>query len=185
MNDDRPSALCDGVLPLFYQLARTIALGDELQGVMDAAVKVIVENLAGAERVVLSVLNRRTGAAFIENAWGLTDEERSKGVYRMGEGITGYVVQTGDSLVVPNIAEEPAFLDRTGARRDVDTSRLAFICVPVKLGREVLGTLSVGPLQFRLLGSRGGPGATHRSRGHDRPGGPAPPRAQGGERGSP
>ena len=34
----------------------------------------------------------------------------------MGEGITGYVVQTGDSLVVPNIAEEPAFLDRTGAR---------------------------------------------------------------------
>ena len=143
LNDDRPSALCDGVLPLFYQLARTIALGDELQGVMDAAVKVIVENLAGAERVVLSVLNRRTGAAFIENAWGLTDEERSKGVYRMGEGITGYVVQTGDSLVVPDIAEEPAFLDRTGARRDVDTSRLAFICVPVKLGREVLGTLSV------------------------------------------
>jgi len=138
-----PRPFCDGVLPLFYELARTIALGRDLQGVMDAAVEVIVENLIGAERVVLSILDRRTGAAFIENAWGLSDEERSRGVYRMGEGITGYVVQTGDSLVVPNIAEEPAFLDRTGARRDVDTSRLAFICVPVKLGREVLGTLSV------------------------------------------
>jgi len=110
---------------------------------MDAAVKVIVDNLSGTERVVLSILNRKTGAIFIENAWGLTDEERARGVYRMGEGITGYVVQTGDSLVVPNIAEEPAFLDRTGARKDQDTSRLAFICVPVKLGREVMGTLSV------------------------------------------
>jgi Nif-specific regulatory protein len=134
---------CECVLPLFYELARTIAAGKDIPGVMDAAVKVIVENLAGAERVVLSILNRKTGAAFIENAWGLSDEERARGVYRMGEGITGYVVQTGDSLVVPNIAEEPAFLDRTGARRDVDTSCLAFICVPVKLGREVMGTLSV------------------------------------------
>lgn len=143
MADDCLRARGDGVLTLFYELARTIALGRDLQGVMDAAVKVIVENLTGAERVVLSILNRKTGAAFIENAWGLTEEERSRGVYRMGEGITGIVVQTGDSLVVPNIAEEPDFLDRTGARRDVDTSCLAFICVPVKLGREVLGTLSV------------------------------------------
>ena len=58
-----PRPFCDGVLPLFYELARTIALGRELQGVMDAAVKVIVENLIGAERVVLSILDRRTGAA--------------------------------------------------------------------------------------------------------------------------
>jgi len=134
---------CDCVLPLFYELARAISAGKDLEGVMDAAVKVVVDNLAGVERVVLSILNRKTGAIFIENAWGLSDEERARGVYRMGEGITGYVVQTGDSLVVPNIAAEPAFLDRTGARKDVDTSRLAFICVPVKLGREVMGTLSV------------------------------------------
>jgi len=133
---------CDCVLPLFYALARAISAGKDLEDVMAVAVKLIVDNLIGVERVVLSVLNRQTGAIFIESAWGLTDEERARGVYRMGEGITGYVVQTGDSLVVPNIAEEPTFLDRTGSRKNSDTSRLAFICVPIKLGREVQGTLS-------------------------------------------
>ena len=138
-----PRPFCDGVLPPFYELARTIALGRELQGVMDAAVKVIVENLIGAERVVLSILDRRTGAAFIENAWGLSDEERSPGGLPDGRG--HHRLRRPDR----GFPGRPRHRRGTGLPRpyrgpqDVDTSRLAFICVPVKLGREVLGTLSV------------------------------------------
>ena len=137
------SPVCSCVLPLFYELSRAISGGGDIHAVMEAAVTLIVENLPGTERVVLSVLNRKTGSMFIENAWGLSDEERARGVYRIGEGITGRVAQTGESVVVPSIAAEPEFLDRTGARKDRDTTRLAFICVPIKLGREVLGTLAV------------------------------------------
>lgn len=134
---------CRCVLPLFYGLARAISSGKDLHSVMDAAVAVIVDNLREAQRVVLSILDRRSFSISIESAWGLSEEERARGVYRMGEGITGSVVQTGEPLVVPNISREPAFLDRTLARRNVDTSRLAFICVPIHIGKLVVGTLSV------------------------------------------
>jgi Nif-specific regulatory protein len=133
----------DCALPLFYALGRTIDSGGDIHQVMAAAVDLIVENLPGTERVVLSVLDRPAGLLRIENAWGMTEDERVRGVYRVGEGITGRVALDGRAVVVPSIAAEPEFLDRTRARAARDTSALAFVCVPIKLGREVLGTLAV------------------------------------------
>ncbi len=43
---------------------------------------------------------------------------------------------------MPRISQEPAFLDRTGARTAPDAGELSFVCVPIKLGREVIGALS-------------------------------------------
>ncbi len=142
-NRDCGSPICSCVLPLFFELGRAIDSGKDIHEVMAVAVKLIVDNLAGTERVVLAILDRKTGTMYIENAWGLSEEERNRGIYRIGEGITGRVAETGEAVVVPSIAGEPEFLDRTRARRDRDTSRLAFICVPIKLGREVMGTLGV------------------------------------------
>ena len=34
--------------------------------------------------------------------------------YRLGEGITGRVVQSGKPVVVPQASREPLFLDRAG-----------------------------------------------------------------------
>ena len=90
----------------------------------------------------LTVLNRRTSEILLHEAVGLTDEQRLRARYRLGEGITGQVVETGAPVVVPSIATEPRFLRRTRnpqERGEVDT---AFICVPVKLGNETIGALS-------------------------------------------
>ena len=62
--------------------------------------------------------------------------------YRKGEGIIGRVLETGRSRVVPLIAQEPEFLGRIHARPAHDLSRLGFICVPIKLGRETVGALA-------------------------------------------
>ena len=134
---------CSGALPLFYELGRAIASGKDIHAVMAVAVKVIVEYLPETTRVVLTVIDQKTGAMFIENSWGLTEEERLRGVYRVGEGITGQVAQTGEVIVVPRISEEPEFLNRTRSRSEDDSRALAFVCVPIKIGYEVLGTLSV------------------------------------------
>jgi Nif-specific regulatory protein len=66
-----------------------------------------------------------------------------RGKYKLGEGITGRVIQTGKALVVPKISEEPLFLNRTATRRAVHDQELSFICVPVKKGNQVVGALSV------------------------------------------
>ena len=141
MNEEPVS--CTGALPLFYELGRVIASGRDIHVVMAVAVRVIVENLPETKRVVLTVIDKNTSAMYIENSWGLTEEERLRGVYRVGEGITGQVAQTGEGIVVPRISDEPEFLNRTKARSEDDSQRLAFICIPIKIGYEVLGTLSV------------------------------------------
>jgi Nif-specific regulatory protein len=47
---------------------------------------------------------------------------------------------------VPRISDEPMFLDRTGSRKMLDKVDIAFICVPIRIGSEVIGALSVDRL---------------------------------------
>ncbi len=56
------------------------------------------------------------------------------------------MVKTGRPAVVPHISDEPLFLDRTGARKGLKKKDISFICVPIKLENEVIGTLSADRL---------------------------------------
>ena len=79
----------------------------------------------------------------IEIAPGLSRDEIERGRYKVGEGISGRVVASAKPVIVPRISSEPLFLDRTGARTSAEKSHSSFICVPIQLQREVVGTLSV------------------------------------------
>ena len=52
------------------------------------------------------------------------------------------MIQTGKTAIVPRISQEPRFLDRTRAREAAAGAEMSFVCVPIKLGREVVGALS-------------------------------------------
>lgn len=102
---------------------------------------------------VLAVLNRemgmlrgtftiRQGDTFsIEASQGLGDDSKTRGKYRVGEGVTGRVAQTGKPEIVQDISKDKRFLNRTGARGG--NERVAFICVPIFRLDEVIGTLSI------------------------------------------
>ncbi len=100
----------------------------------------------GMTRGTLTLLNRQTGQILIEAAHGLSPEQVRRGKYRLGEGVTGMVVETGRSMVVPRVSQEPLFLDRTGSRRGLRKSDVSFICVPITVGSETVGALSADRL---------------------------------------
>ena len=87
-----------------------------------------------------------TGELEIQAAHGMTEDEVGRGRYRVGEGITGKVAETGEPAVVPQIGKEPLFLNRTRSRNDLKKSDISFICVPIKTGSTTFGTLSVDRL---------------------------------------
>ena len=64
----------------------------------------------------------------IEASHGIDSSEKQRGRYHLGEGITGHVAETGKPQMVPDIARDSRFLNRTGARKE--TGKIAFICVP-------------------------------------------------------
>ena len=72
---------------------------------------------------------------------GLTKQNIAKGKYRIGEGIVGRVLEQKSPVVIPNIGEEPLFLNKTGSRPEKDG--ISFLCVPIKFKREPLGVISV------------------------------------------
>lgn len=129
-------------LSTLYDVSQSLSLSLDIERSMHS----ILENLdlhLGMTRGTISVLNPKTGELLIEAAHGLTDAEKSRGKYKLGEGITGTVVQTGKSAVIPKIGEEPLFLNRTGARKGLKKKDISFICVPVKIGKSIIGALSV------------------------------------------
>ncbi|MFW5698587.1 MAG: sigma 54-interacting transcriptional regulator [Planctomycetota bacterium] len=62
--------------------------------------------------------------------------------YRSGEGITGRVLASGTPAVIPSIHNEPDFRDRLHRRQASGLEDSGFVCVPIKLGAEIVGTLN-------------------------------------------
>ncbi|MFZ5830318.1 MAG: sigma 54-interacting transcriptional regulator [Planctomycetota bacterium] len=83
-------------------------------------------------------------AAAPESAGGSAGDEAR---YQYGEGVTGRVVMTGQPAIVPRISQEPLFQNRIHRRALSSDEDASFICVPIALGSEVVGTLSadLGP----------------------------------------
>jgi len=128
-------------LAFLFEISQTLSRSLDLREVVEPLLDALAKHL-GMVRGTIALLNRQAGQITIEAAHGLSASQRELGRYSLGEGITGKVVQSGQPAVIPRISEEPEFLDRTGARSGPDKEDSSFICVPIKLGNEVIGALS-------------------------------------------
>jgi Nif-specific regulatory protein len=132
-------------LSVLYEITRQMTAPIPIEERMRKALDVLHEKM-GMHRGTLTLLDAEGENLTIEIAHGLDDQAKKKGSYKVGEGITGKVVAAGEPIAVPNIGEEPLFLNRTGARKDFRRNRIAFICVPIKIDQETIGALSVDRL---------------------------------------
>lgn len=112
------------------------------------------QNLKGVMRILSEYLDMKRGTVALRNddevtifiAHGMSEDEIKRGRYKLGEGIIGQVAKHGASIVIPNIGDEPLFLNKTGSRKMIDKKNIAFLCVPIKFKNEILGVLSVDRL---------------------------------------
>lgn len=126
-------------ITLFYEISNALNEHLELKKALYKVLSIISEAL-GMEHVTITILKEKSDEINIELAHGMSKSAIKKGKYKLGEGITGKVIQTGKPFTVEKISEEPLFLNRTSARSD--DSDYSFICVPIKTGKNVIGALS-------------------------------------------
>lgn len=112
---------------------------------LGSILEILSENM-GMRRGTLTLIDPETKQLYIEIAHGLSAEERGRGVYKIGEGITGKVFESGEAIIVPDVGKEPLFLNRTRARGDISRENISFICLPIKIKGETIGVLSVDRL---------------------------------------
>jgi len=111
---------------------------------LDQVLEVLSDKL-GMTRGTISLLDQN-GELTIQVAHGLTEEQKLRGKYKVGEGVTGKVVETGKSMVIPKVSEDKLFLNRTRTRDEESKNLTSFVCVPIMLGSNVMGAFSVDKL---------------------------------------
>ena len=129
-------------LSLLFEVSQLLDQSLDLNQVIQPVLRTTAERL-DFHRAAITLLNRKTGEIFIEAAHGLSESQQQRGRYQLGEGITGQVVQSGVPRVIPLVSEDPSFLDRTGARTKKGGRDVSFICVPIKIGNQSIGALSI------------------------------------------
>ncbi len=97
----------------------------------------------------VAIFQPQLRALKIVKAFGLSEEEVKRGIFKRGEGITGKVFKSGIPVVLTDLLKNPAFLNKTKVA-DKLLGTETFIAVPVKVGGDIVGVLAI----FKEFSSR-------------------------------
>lgn len=148
---DNESVICrnrelEAILEVSMVLTASFVPEDNLGKVMT-----ILSERLDMQRGCVFLLDKDSQQLRIVASHGLAPEEISKGKYRIGEGIVGQVIETGSEVLIPDIGEDPRFLNKTGSR--ISREGISFISVPVRLEDETFGVITVDRIYAREHGS--------------------------------
>jgi len=132
------------------RLSTLLEISQALSGTLNlkAAMQRVLGTLIRHHSVVRGMVTLvRDGELHAEAVEGFEDRARNTQI-KIGEGITGKVVESGKPIVVPRVSKEPAFLNLASRRPDHLKQELSFICVPITLNRQPVGALGVD-LRFK------------------------------------
>lgn len=138
-----PGPASDERLPLttLLEIGQLLAAAPHPRGALSR----VLEILARAPDILrgtITLIEADTGHLVVEaSQGGPPGGQRAR--YRVGEGITGRVVATGQPIVVPQVSREPLVLHRAIRRRTGPGDEVSFICVPLLAGRRAIGALAV------------------------------------------
>ncbi|MCF7849073.1 MAG: sigma 54-interacting transcriptional regulator [Kiritimatiellales bacterium] len=138
---DNP-AVCDArhikELETLSEIARTLSVKSQQEEVLLEIIDVL-EQRHDVQRVTIMLLTIDGHELRVEAVKDQKVQRAEGKAYRRGEGITGHVLETGQPRIVPLVADEPRFKGRLHNRTN---EPLSFICVPITVDSETVGTLS-------------------------------------------
>src|ERR1043166_4325755 len=123
------------------RLSTLLEISQALSGTLNlkSALQRVLGTLIRQHSVVRGMVTLlRDGELHAEAVEGFEDRARTIRI-RLGEGITGKVVESGKPIVVPRVSKEPTFLNLAPRRPDHAKQELSFICVPIMLTRAAVG----------------------------------------------
>ena len=127
---------------LLFDISVRLIKGGEISTILNNVLELTCKCL-DAKSSFLSVLNRDKNKMYIEVASGLSESQKARGKYKIGEGVIGRVVEYKKPVIIREITKSKLFLNRTKKDFLENGNECSFICVPVFDELKVVGTLSV------------------------------------------
>jgi Nif-specific regulatory protein len=126
------------VLPVLFQVSQVLTESEDIAAALPLILDVMQQRLKIA-RGMVTLYDVHSETIFIHESFGLTDDQKARGIYSLGEGITGKVVELGKTIIVPRLSENP---EAAGGEAHGAHPSNAFFCVPIRHAKKVLGTIS-------------------------------------------
>ncbi|MFA6972701.1 MAG: nif-specific transcriptional activator NifA [Gallionella sp.] len=127
-------------LETLYQASRVLSHSLNLKETLNGMLHALHEGV-GLERGMVSLIDAETGELQVSLVYGISDKITEEISYLPGEGVVGTILKTGNSIVVKRITDEPRFLSRLGIYNPLG----AFVGVPIRVGKKVVGVLAAQP----------------------------------------
>ncbi|MBQ6535096.1 MAG: sigma 54-interacting transcriptional regulator [Opitutales bacterium] len=133
------SAYDDLEMSVLHKISRAVVMRRNVSELIAETLEILHSEM-GLLRGTITL--REGDYLFIEASHGMDDESIKRGVYKMGEGVTGRVAAEGKSVAISDISKSSEFLDRTKTRGE-SLKGIAFVCVPIVYMEQTIGTLSI------------------------------------------
>ncbi len=105
-------------LATLLEVSQTLAGAHDLKSALARVLATLAEHHSMPRGLVL-LLEPGGDELRLAASHGLAEGRAARAAsYRVGEGITGRVAESGKAIIVPQISREPLFLDRLGERRN-------------------------------------------------------------------
>jgi Nif-specific regulatory protein len=124
-------------LETLYEISRILSGSLNIEQTVPYVLR-LLKKLMGFERVTLTLYDPSADRIVVR---ATSSGRFPREGFRRGEGITGKVWKFGIPMVIPDISQEPEFLNKLWKRKNTE-EKIAFIAVPIKHGGEVVGVLS-------------------------------------------
>jgi diguanylate cyclase (GGDEF)-like protein len=116
------------------------AIGAQLESAgLYRAILMKTAELAGAEQASLMIFDETSQELSIKCVKGLNEKIVQNLRVKPGQGIAGLVFETGRSLLVTNVDQDPRFTERQRARYKTKS----LICVPLRIDQRKIGVINL------------------------------------------
>ncbi|MGD8645900.1 MAG: sigma 54-interacting transcriptional regulator, partial [Desulfobacterales bacterium] len=111
---------------------------------LDRLLELIIETatrMMDAKASSLLMLDPKTQKLYFKVATGVKGTDIKQFEIDLGQGIAGYVAQTGEPLLIPDVAKDPRWYKEISESIGFKTQSIA--CVPMKVNGEIIGVVEI------------------------------------------
>ena len=129
---------------VLIEISKIVTSTLDLKQIFELVLSTIDKNLK-LQKGSIILFDTETEKLKLVAAVGITEEEKDRGIYSPGEGITGKVYETKEPLIIESVANDPAFLNRVGYLREIkaDLESVSLLSVPITSEMSCIGVISV------------------------------------------
>ena len=135
-----------------FEISQTLERSLELDDVMLSVLEKMSPRF-GMVRGAITLQNRNTNQIITKHTYGITEELVGKSVIENSEKHIRYVFESGKPVVVPDVVQESTLEKVLKNYPPVASDkRLSYLCVPIKMGEQVVGSLSMERIAHKRRG---------------------------------